>query len=58
MQEALQVGKTYMYMILKHHKSQVNPYEVENVADTLNRALEMPLVIIKYFNHNKNILIF
>ena len=22
---------------------QVNPYEVENVADTLNRALEMPL---------------
>ena len=27
---------------------QVNPYEVENVADTLNRALEMPLVM-KYF---------
>ena len=26
---------------------QVNPYEVENVADTLNRALEMPLVIKK-----------
>ena len=22
---------------------QVNPYEIENVADTLNRALEMPL---------------
>ena len=22
---------------------QVNPYEVENVSDTLNRALEMPL---------------
>ena len=22
---------------------QVNPYEVENVADTLNKALEMPL---------------
>ena len=32
-----------MYLARYFYNSQVNPYEFENVADTLNRALEMPL---------------
>ena len=45
MQEALQVRPGPAASLTKSPSSifQVNPYEVENVADTLNRALEMPL---------------
>ena len=33
-----------MCIVHTHYTTeQVNPYEMENVADTLNRALEMPL---------------
>ena len=32
-----------LYVCRLFYNAQVNPYEFENVADTLNRALEMPL---------------
>ena len=43
MQEALQVEIIKLFYVTLYFILQVNPYEVENVVDTLNRALEMPL---------------